>query len=748
MHKCIWPWALLLILASSTTAVGQPTGRITGVVRHAVTQRPLSGATVRLVSTTVSTSTSLKGQFQFEDVKAGTVEIAVSMVGFAPFRETEVVVRSGRVTEVTFELVERDIQTNAIEVFADAFSNGATATMSTVRLNNEEIRRTPSGVGDLQRVLTTIPSAVATEDQANDIIVRGGSPAEVGFYVDGLYTPNINHFPQQGATGGNVSIVNLRFVNSLSLRAGGFDASFGERASGIVEVGLREGNRTRLQGQVDFNMTGLGGAIEGPIGSVGSYMVSARQSWLDLIVALLDVGKAPNFGDVQGKIVLDLNQDHKLSLIAIHGVSDYARNRELALKDGEPWFGSEEYTVGTYGATWRALWSEHAVSNTAVSIARIGTAELWRSVGTDSITDNFATADVVANMRSVTTIDIGGGQQLDAGFEMRSRITGISDGIGVQSAHQPSGIASAFASVLLRFGIVNLTAGARLTYTDPLNKVTVDPRLQANVVLDEQLWLSFAVGLYSQELPPFLISQSTNTQLLDVPRTLHVLAGVSWLATPSMKLSAEMYAKEYWSFPMSANVPTAFAIDNVFGDRTRWQQFGSLTSTGKAHTYGVELLAQQRLADSWHGTVGVAVSSSRYRDALGVLRARTFDNRIVATTMLGWVPAETWMLTARWMFAGGQARTPIDVQESARLGQSVLQASQTNEIYLPAYHLLSIRADKRWFLDAKSITTYLMVVNAYNRRNARGMFWDNQESAVRFDEMWGVIPVFGVEVEF
>lgn len=36
----------------------------------------------------------------------------------------------------------------------------------------------------------------------NDLIVRGGSPSENRFYLDGVEIPNINHFSTQGASGG------------------------------------------------------------------------------------------------------------------------------------------------------------------------------------------------------------------------------------------------------------------------------------------------------------------------------------------------------------------------------------------------------------------------------------------------------------------------------------------------------------------------------------------------------------------
>lgn len=59
----------------------------------------------------------------------------------------------------------------------------------------------------------------------NDLIVRGGSPSENHFYMDGIEIPNINHFATQGASGGPVSIVNADLIREISFYTGAFPAN-------------------------------------------------------------------------------------------------------------------------------------------------------------------------------------------------------------------------------------------------------------------------------------------------------------------------------------------------------------------------------------------------------------------------------------------------------------------------------------------------------------------------------------------
>jgi len=46
----------------------------------------------------------------------------------------------------------------------------------------------------------TFAGVVGVDDQRNDIIIRGGSPLELLWRLDGIDIPNPNHFATQGAT--------------------------------------------------------------------------------------------------------------------------------------------------------------------------------------------------------------------------------------------------------------------------------------------------------------------------------------------------------------------------------------------------------------------------------------------------------------------------------------------------------------------------------------------------------------------
>jgi hypothetical protein len=103
-----------------------------------------------------------------------------------------------------------------------------------------------------------LPSVTNLNQQFNGLIVRGGSPSENGFFVDGIEIPNINHFPIQGTSAGLLSIMNIDLINNVDFYAGGFSAKYGNKLSSVTDLSLREGNRDELDFQLDLSLAGLG----------------------------------------------------------------------------------------------------------------------------------------------------------------------------------------------------------------------------------------------------------------------------------------------------------------------------------------------------------------------------------------------------------------------------------------------------------------------------------------------------------
>lgn len=87
------------------------------------------------------------------------------------------------------------------------------------------------------------------------------SRAKKHWTVDGMPVPNINHFPEQGSSGGALGLLNVDFIEDVRFYTGGFSAAYGDRLSSVTDIALREGNRDEFDGQLDLSVIGEVGSI-------------------------------------------------------------------------------------------------------------------------------------------------------------------------------------------------------------------------------------------------------------------------------------------------------------------------------------------------------------------------------------------------------------------------------------------------------------------------------------------------------
>jgi hypothetical protein len=186
----------LALLVALPTATPLPTGSLKGQVVDAQTQTPLEGVTVSVPGADLSAVTDREGRYAIADVPVGSCNVVFRKEGRPELVRPDLLVRSARSTYANAEMsppLRRQEEVTVADYFEDAERGAAVAH----DLGAQELVRTAPG-GDLSRALFVLPGVVQVDDGSNDLVVRGGSPTENGYYVDNIPIPNINHFPQEG----------------------------------------------------------------------------------------------------------------------------------------------------------------------------------------------------------------------------------------------------------------------------------------------------------------------------------------------------------------------------------------------------------------------------------------------------------------------------------------------------------------------------------------------------------------------
>jgi hypothetical protein len=365
----IFLYSILFHFSVNAQDVEQPRGMITGVVVDAVTKDPLGGVNVTLVGTLIGSVTDINGRFAIKDVLPGTYNVRASVLGFSPIVKSDIVVNPARPVTAEFELLETPVEIGEVSITAEYFQKSPDVPVSTQIQSNEEIRRLPGGFEDVVRAISILPGVAQVQAGRNDLIVRGGAPSENLYTIDNIEVPNINHFGTQGASGGPLSYVNLDFVNETAFSSGGFGVKYGDRLSSVLSIDLREGRTDRFGSKITISATQFGLNVEGPISERGSYMFSARRSYLDLIFRIAGFSFVPEYWDFLAKAQYRLSNSDQLSvvgLVALDNVRLFNDTDEKRYDNSKILYSDQNQVLG--GMTWRHLFRSGFITTTLSQI--------------------------------------------------------------------------------------------------------------------------------------------------------------------------------------------------------------------------------------------------------------------------------------------------------------------------------------------------------------------------------------------
>ncbi|MCF7859732.1 MAG: TonB-dependent receptor [Candidatus Cloacimonetes bacterium] len=755
---------ILILILNYYCLMGQnQTGNLMGRVVDSASNYPLSNVNVIVKELETGVITNEKGQYHIYDIPVGSYTVSFQRIGFKPQLKTDVIIRSNRTTFSNGVLQRQSIQIEGIKTKVDYFAKTEEAKTSVINFSNEEIRRAPGSAGDVSRILLSLPSVAKVNDQSNNLIVRGGSPMENTFFIDNIEIPNINHFPKQGSSGGQIGILNVDFIEDVTFNTGGFSTLYGDKLSSIMEIKFRDGNPQEFDGQIDFNWIGFGGIFEGPINKKSSGMLAVKRSYLKYLIEAVDIGtsSAPEYGDIQGKFTYEFNPFHKISALVVFADDHNSPDQENAKENAMSHFGNQDLFQGTYGVNWRAVWNESTFSNTSLSMTSSIYDEEFRETYKEPAS-NIAdiknkSREIEGKFRNVNYKRLNDKLSIDFGLETKllqsnydnflaESTNALGDTIPELivdkniSAHKLGVFASLNYDLTANF---SGTFGLRADYFSYNDNFSISPRFSCQYKLSGKTLLNASTGIYQQNLPLLLLSQNESFQKLETPFAVHYILGIEHLLTEDTRLVVEAYQKDYSNFPLDPQQPELFVIDEDY-----FQNYEELRDSGKALSRGIEITLQKKLAESIYGLVSATYFRSRYKGLAGVWRNRNYDNRFIASLEGGYKPSAGWEMSLRWIYAGGVPYTPIDKDLSDIYNQTVYDESKINTKRYPDYHSLNLRVDKRFYFNKTNLVVYFSVWNAYAQDNIAEYYWNDEKQKVDKIYQWTMLPILGLEWEF
>ncbi len=753
----------LVGLASIPSGAVKPDQRSFGVIAGRVTDSigtPLVGASVLLAGPDHRTKTDDSGQFALRDLNPGRYTVRFSHVGYETKSVDNVIVAGDSTTHLRLVMTAVAVRGRDIIVEGDTRVPAPTPVVGAVNLTREELRRTAGFSEDVIRSVNSLPGISRTGDFLSAMSVRGGSPSENGFYVDGMPIPDINHLPMHGSAGGAVGLINNELIEEVGLSLGGFDAPYGGRLSSVMEITTRDGSHTGFHARFDASQAGLGAIVEGPVGRQGSIILSARHGMLDELLRHTDAGIGPQCNDYQGKLAINLSARHRLFAVGIAGADRFAISREEAREYGSSLYGRWRAYPYMIGAGWTATWNSRLATQTTLSssatefhydthpyswrVANYNDNTRERSWTLRSIGDWHATASSHLKFGLEATHQVD-----DESYELPWYIDPLQHYIPAfdQDVRIEGSSLSVFATHSREFwGMVSTSAGVRAEYSSITKHFHLAPRLSATWCPTTATSVQFASGVVYQTLPSAILSQKAAHRSLADPTAYHLVLTVSRALDRRSMVGLSIYSKWYEHMPIDRAEPQLYVFDEVLNSDAFWfQQHTHLAATGQAISQGLELVVRGRTQRHLDGMLGGSLSSNRYRDGRGDWHARALDTRYSTIVEGGWNIVGGLRVSVRWFNSGGAVYSPIDVRRSSQLRVGIIDSTKINTSRLPSYHSINLRVDQQISIAGTRLGAYLTVWNLLDRKTVNSLGWYEAGNAPGQSRWLGRVIFGGLE---
>ncbi len=744
---------LAALTPQAQEVVTSDVGAIHGRVVDAETGGPIADVLVSAEASDRRATTGSDGRFVLEGVPAGPRTLVASIVGYALARRGVTVVADAAL-DVTLPLSPGTGAYTERLTVRPADAPPRQAAPVEFRMRSADLQELRGVLADDPfRAIQAMPGVATGDDFRAEFSVRGSDFRQMGFAVDGVPALWLVHGPRAVTDTGTVAMVNADVLAEIGLTSGAGPQPYGNRTGAWVQSVLREGSRDAVRVSGSLSGTGASAVIEGPIGGArrGAWLASVRKSYIDWLIAQLDIEENSRFGftDGQSKLVVDVSPGHQLQLAGVAGRSRYREVDEtsdandIALADTTTGLviGTWRSTLGqsfvlTQRATWAGLTYDnrggagqslaHGTEHTAgyrLDATAAPTPWLASDLGiaVDRDTAGFtfwqysATGFTVPALRSTSRWSH---DRWRAGGYLRARVTPRAD--------------------------VTLDSGLRLDRESLFGAASASPWLLARWSLAPRWSLAAGAGLTWQVAELSLLPPPGTFATPGLERARSADLSAEYRLSPSLGLRASLYHRaEAGTLRFDASQPRL-----VDGLVRRPAATNLWTNAIDVAARGVELTVRRTAATGLVGWVSYGYGTTRATNR--VTRDRywaDFDQRHQVNVYLSQRLGTHTSLGAKFRY-GSNMPVPAYLAGSAA---ALTPSARRNEVRLPAYARLDLRASRTFHWSTRRLTLFAEVLNALGRDNLGRTSGTIRPSGVvsGFTEsLFPRLPSAGLRIEF
>jgi hypothetical protein len=741
---------------------------IKGRVTNAVGGEGLNQVDVAVLETKISTTTSIRGEFDFADVAPGNYTLRLNAVGYRLLTIPFTLQAQNDVKEFSITLVPDNFHhTEKVEVRGDVFHVSDSPATAETNITSSEIRETSTVFADDPfRAVQSLPgvSAAGNNELNAEFSVMGAPFSSVSIYVDDVLVQNPFHEINGFGEGVSLGVLTSEVVEEMKLMPAAYPEKFGDTSGAALDIRTRDGSRKGPLFRVTAGIAATECVAEGPVGRSrrGSWLVSARDSYINY----LNERGSQDSGDVRFydgdlKLNYDLTPRQNLSFYATAGrtsVHDPTVTDINSFRDGKSDFGLAR-------AGWRRTISPHLLVEARGAYLReptdlrdpegviTNTYEYREKVGSAGVTWSWAQDQVLEagwSTRRIAETSASANFDTTTGLLSVYRVGG--------SAWRDSGYAQQGSSLLK--GRLHVLGGVRW---DQLQRVSLHPfspqiSMALQVAADTEVQLG--AGRYQQF--PALEQWSDQCYLFGpMPeKSDHYTAAVEQRLGEDTQLRLQLFDRQD-SYSLG-RVPGEFGSNPSPGDCLHEMQPLPNSVYRRDYSRGVQLVLQRRSANRLSGWLGYTLASAQTRtyalsipfyvgplDYVNTQYSPSLEDQRHSLSAFGMYRLRPSLnLSGRFLYGSGfPAANGIFVQVG-----TTYQEVGAQTLRFP-YQRLDLRADKDWAFRRWKLTLYAEVLNITNHYNSRYVFSTvinpaTGQSQVQTRQGLPITPTAGLAVQF
>ena len=721
-------------------------GGISGYVLDIQTKEPLISANVVVVGTTRGTVTNKSGYFVIPEVSTGNITIHISMVGYEG-RDTILAVQPQKFTSLKIELKETALILSEV-VVGGTITEDAKNSISTISLPVADLQRLPAiGESDLIRALQLLPGVQASSEISTGLYIRGGSPDQNLILLDGITVYNPSHLF------GFFSTFNSDAIKDVKLIKGGYPAEYGGRLSAVLDVTNKDGNRNEFSAAGSTSLISSKLLLEGPLGK-GSYMLSGRRTYFDLILMAANLKDLPNyyFYDLNAKVNIDELEKDKFSFSVYKGddALDYSfKEQNVKTQSINITWGNQ-----TFSGKWTHLFSDQLYSNLIVAGSQFKSITKAGFTGFDVLFDNRITdisikpdLEWYPSSEHIFKFGLWGTYYRFSYNNKVGENTGFSNDVVTHSKYFASYLQDQWKPAISW----TITSGLRYNFYSLGNRHYLEPRFQARYQIDDRWALIGSCGYYTQYTTLVAREGASFADLwFPIDKSIKPQEAIQYIA--GVHYQSEGYSVELEGYYKPMKELTEFNMDAKLNE----SQLSNIFFIGEGLARGIELFIQKKIG-KLTGWIGYTLSRTT-RTFEKINNGKEYPTKWDFTHYLALTGnydlGASWSLGSTFVYRSGTAYTvptgtyQIDFADNSYL---YLRSGKKNAHRLEPYHRLDVSLSKAWKGWGGDWRLSINIYNIYSHRNVwyrNYAYEDNGTPEITDIRLLPIVPTLELSFKF